>query len=71
MKARITGVDSPVGTYSGDLTFEVLNNGSLVERMRLTRDGRLGIGLSNPSSTLHVNGSLAKSSGTFLIKHPL
>ncbi len=33
--------------------------------------GNVGIGKSNPSATLDVNGSLAKTSGTFDIPHPL
>ena len=31
----------------------------------------VGIGTTSPSATLQVNGSLAKSSGTFDIEHPL
>jgi hypothetical protein len=31
----------------------------------------VGIGTTAPSSTLQINGSLAKTSGTFDIKHPL
>ena len=33
--------------------------------------GNVGIGTNNPTATLQVNGSLAKSSGTFDIEHPL
>ena len=37
----------------------------------LTEAGRVGIGTTNPTAALQVNGSLAKSSGTFDIAHPL
>ena len=33
--------------------------------------GNVGIGTTNPGSTLTVNGSLSKSSGTFDIPHPI
>jgi len=33
--------------------------------------GNVGIGTTNPTAALQVNGSLAKSSGTFDIAHPL
>lgn len=32
--------------------------GSFSERMRITNDGKLGIGTTAPSATLHVNGSV-------------
>jgi hypothetical protein len=37
----------------------------------LTTGGNVGINTSVPLSTLQVNGSLAKSSGTFDIQHPI
>jgi len=36
-----------------------------------TTGGNVGIATTAPTSTLHINGSLAKSSGTFDIQHPL
>jgi hypothetical protein len=39
--------------------------------MSITNAGNVGIGTTTPSATLQVNGSLAKSSGTFDIAHPL
>lgn len=33
--------------------------------------GRVGINTTSPSTTLHVNGSLSKASGSFRIPHPL
>jgi hypothetical protein len=40
-------------TASGNLAFETYN-GSWGERMRLTYDGRLGIGTSSPANPLHI-----------------
>jgi hypothetical protein len=63
------------GTGSSHLIFHTkapggVTNG-LTERMRITSGGNVGIGTSNPGSTLTINGSLAKSSGTFDIEHPI
>jgi hypothetical protein len=41
------------------------------QRVIIRNNGRVGIGINNPSATLHVNGSVAKNSGSFLIDHPL
>jgi len=40
------------------------------EFMRIKSTGNVGIGTPSPGSTLTVNGSLSKSSGTFDIPHP-
>lgn len=40
-------------------------------RMTIKSDGTVGIGTTNPSSTLQVVGSLSKSSGSFRIDHPV
>lgn len=37
----------------------------------ISTGGSVGIGTTNPTSTLQINGSLAKSSGTFDIEHPI
>ena len=55
------------------------NNGAMADffatstdaKLTINRSGSVGIGTTNPTSTLHVNGSLAKSSGSFMIDHPL
>jgi hypothetical protein len=39
--------------------------------MTILGNGRVGLSTDTPSATLHVAGSLAKSSGTFDIAHPL
>ena len=44
---------------------------SWVETFRIDTTGNVGIGTNNPTSKLQINGSLAKSSGTFDIAHPL
>jgi hypothetical protein len=41
------------------------------ERLTILSNGNVGIGTNNPFSTLHVNGNITKSSGSFTIDHPL
>jgi hypothetical protein len=60
------------GGTSGYLAFHTHSFGvASNERMRIDKNGNVGINTTTPSSTLQVNGSLAKSSGTFDITHPL
>ncbi len=45
----------------GVLTFRVMNdraNNNIIEVMRLTGDGNVGMGTISPTATLHLNGSL-------------
>jgi surfactin synthase thioesterase subunit len=65
------------GSFSSDAringTSIVFEDGA-TERMRVTESGgatRVGIATASPGSTLDVNGSLSKSSGSFKIDHPL
>jgi hypothetical protein len=44
------------------LTFWTSSSGDGVEKMRIAPDGNVGIGTTNPSSNLHVNGSVYVSS---------
>jgi len=44
---------------------------STTDLFRILGNGNVGIGTNNPTSTLTVNGSLAKTSGTFDIEHPI
>lgn len=43
---------------SGILTFGTTNGGLIAEHMRITPIGRIGIGTSNPSEKLEVNGNI-------------
>jgi hypothetical protein len=45
--------------------------GATAIRMTIQTSGNVGIGTTAPTSTLQINGSLAKTSGTFDIKHPI
>lgn len=55
--AQIAGVlDNPAST--GWMTFSTLNSGSLSEKMRITKEGNVGIGVNNPSSKLDVSGNI-------------
>ena len=46
------------GSRAGDLKFYTTNAGSLTEKMILTKDGRLGIGVASPTVALDVNGGV-------------
>lgn len=41
---------------SGYLRFETTNNGVLTERMRITKEGYVGIATTNPGGKLHIDG---------------
>lgn len=46
--------------YKHSLVFNTSNNGTgVTEKMRITSDGKVGIGTSSPAETLDVNGSIA------------
>ena len=63
-QATILAIDA---SYSAHLTFSTKVPGSgtnsLVERMRLTSTGELGIGTTTPSTTLHVGGGVRFGTG--------
>ena len=53
-------LDSASGSTSGDITFDMCNGtsaGSLIERMRITHEGKVGIGTTSPGSLLHLSSS--------------
>jgi hypothetical protein len=59
------GEDGQVTSTAGDLTFRTgdVFSGKDKERMRLTEDGKLGIGTKNPQATLDVAGTVRASKG--------
>jgi len=62
--------DNVAGSTSGDITFDMgdgTSAGSLVERMRLTHEGNLGIGTDSPDCTLEVENTPAQGSQTMML----
>lgn len=45
------------GDGDGDLTFVTRNNGTSSEKLRITYDGKVGIGTASPQALLHVAGT--------------
>ncbi len=73
MKAFLIGVDA--SAFSNG-SFNISDNGTVAggastSRIFINNTGNVGISTTNPTSTLTVNGSLSKSTGTFDIQHPL
>ena len=60
-------------TDSADFGFSTSywDGSAYVRAITLRDSGKVGIGTTSPSTTLDVNGSLSKSSGSFRIPHPL
>ena len=54
-----TGNDFSIGnaTSSKNLTFFTTTGGTYTERMRIDASGNVGIGITNPSYKLHINGT--------------
>ena len=59
------GRDGQVTSTTGDLTFRTgdVFTGQDKEQMRLTEDGKLGVGTKNPQATLDVAGTVRASKG--------
>jgi hypothetical protein len=66
--ARIIGINSGTsgGIFKGDLVFQSQYNAALNEGMRLTTDGRVGIGISSPVYELDVVGSSRVTTQQFI-----
>jgi len=57
------------GNYDQYLTFATVHNGVTGgERMRIDRDGNVGIGTTNPEAKLHIDGSGGSLRGTAAIE---
>ncbi len=54
--ASIEGEQDPGGQTRVNLLFKTAYGGTPVERMRLTSDGKLGIGTQDPQAKLHLRG---------------
>jgi hypothetical protein len=64
-----SGTPSIGSVSANDFGFYTANGSS--NQLYLKQGGNVGIGTNNPTSTLQVNGSLSKNSGTFDIQHPI
>lgn len=64
--ARVAGLSSTSGN-GGHLIFYTnsTSSGTIAERMRITKDGYVGIGLTAPTYKLHVNGDMRLGSTDF------
>ena len=64
--AKIVGqnVNHTAGSIAGDLVFFTREPANLLERMRITSTGNIGIGTPNPSQKLDVVGKIRMSDGT-------
>jgi hypothetical protein len=63
-KAAENWTDSAQGTYL-QLTTTPVGTGAWAERMRITPDGKVGIGTSAPAQALSVAGTIESTSGGF------
>ena len=66
--------DNTAGSTSGDMTFDMgdgISGGALVERMRLTHEGNLGINNTNPQSQLDVIGRISLNDGNNNVRNAL
>ena len=61
----IAGIQQSTSANTGDLSFNAYNNGSVVEGMRITAAGCVGIGTNTPCSLLHVEGQATIGCSTY------
>ena len=64
--SNIKGADE--GSSNSGISFATGNGGSPSERMRIDKDGKVGIGTTNPTADLHINNSSAEP--TILLTGP-
>jgi hypothetical protein len=55
------------GTEDGLLRFYTATGGSMSEKMRITKEGYIGIGTTTPGNMLHIEGALGNSSPSPMI----
>ena len=53
-RIQVQCTDFSTGTENGDLSFYTTNNGTQGEKLRITSDGKVGIGTDNPQEKLHI-----------------
>jgi hypothetical protein len=56
--SRIVGIHKSQSSRHGEIAFLVHNGSALTERMRLDKDGNVGIGTTSPEAGLHVVGGI-------------
>ncbi|GGH22151.1 hypothetical protein [Mucilaginibacter phyllosphaerae] len=56
-KAAVVGVNTNTGNAAGDLALYTNSGTALAEKMRITSDGKVGIGVAAPASLLSVGGN--------------
>lgn len=65
-RVKDSGVSAPVGEFvvtseaggNGTMVFSTVKNNNITEQMRITSDGNVGIGTTDPTAKLHVDGDL-------------
>jgi hypothetical protein len=66
----IAGIQGSTSANTGDLSFNTYNNGSIIEGMRISCGGNVGINCASPGYTIDVNGNahFRADGGTMLIE---
>lgn len=65
------GVTVGFDDHNAAPNFSISSGNQVVKFVSIDSNGKVGINETSPSSTLDVNGSLSKNSGSFKIDHPL
>jgi hypothetical protein len=53
-QARISALNKNINTAATDLVFSIYDGNNTLERLRISKDGEVGIGTDNPAGTLSV-----------------